>query len=83
MTTKNTLSGLSNDELLSEVKRLAHNAYEAELWSGALFLRETRGAWSLPTEGPSAMVGRTWSRPSFHAQRARGPIGNGVTEPIP
>ena len=63
-----------------ELRCPAHNAYEAELWSGALFVRETPFAW-VSTEAPSAKVGRTWSRPSFYA-RERGLVGNCVTEPI-
>jgi hypothetical protein len=52
-----------------ELRCPAHNAYEAELWSGALFVRETPFTW-VSTEAPSAKVGRTWSRPSFYARRA-------------
>jgi 5-methylcytosine-specific restriction endonuclease McrA len=48
-----------------EQRCTAHNAYEAERWFGPLFVRETGGAWGLPTEAPSAKVGRAWSGPSF------------------
>jgi hypothetical protein len=40
-----------------ELRCAAHNAYEAERWFGPVFVRETSGAWGLPTEARSAKVG--------------------------